>query len=303
MAKFRMNHESKGKSSSGGMIVRVGLFSAIIGGLFILFNKFTGNSAASYPESEEPAATVRVESINYLPESGSGEVIYHRYYTLSYSEQHEQAEWVAYRLAGDELKQPWVDRADNFRPDPEVKTGSATPDDYRRSGYNRGHLVPAADRAFSEQAIDETFLMSNISPQAGNFNKGIWRELEELARSWAKANGELYVVTGPVLALKPKGTIGDNEVSVPAAYFKVLLDAEEPQVKGIGFLIPNEVSFEPLYKFAVSIDRVEEVTGLDFFGKLLPAKVEEEVEGNLNLDLWEFSKSKFQERIEKWNNQ
>ena len=154
-----------------------------------------------------------------------------------------------------------------------------------------------------EQAIDETFLMSNISPQAGNFNKGIWRELEELARSWAKANGELYVVTGPVLALKPKGTIGDNEVSVPAAYFKVLLDAEEPQVKGIGFLIPNEVRFEPLYKFAVSIDRVEEVTGLDFFGKLLPAKVEEEVEGNLNLDLWEFSKSKFQERIEKWNNQ
>ena len=142
MAKFRMNHESKGKSSSGGMIVRVGLFSAIIGGLFILFNKFTGNSATSYPESGEPAATVKVESLNYLPESGSGEVIYHRYYTLSYSEQHEQAEWVAYRLAGDELKQPWVGRVDNFRPDPEVKTGSATPDDYRRSGYNRGHLVP-----------------------------------------------------------------------------------------------------------------------------------------------------------------
>ncbi|MCO6479245.1 MAG: DNA/RNA non-specific endonuclease [Phaeodactylibacter sp.] len=301
MAKFRTNHERKG-SGSGSMIIRVGLFSAIIGGLFVLFNKFTGDvSSPSSPE--EQAAEPAGEDFSYLPGSTTGTVIHHKYFSLSYSEEHEQAEWVAYRLNGEELKRPWVERVDNFRPDPKVRTGSATPDDYRRSGYSRGHLVPAADRAFSEEAMDETFYMSNISPQSANFNKGIWRELEELARSWAKRNGELYVVTGPVLSMPPKGEVGENRVSVPAAYFKVLLDAEEPQVKGIGFLIPNEVSFDPLYDFVASIDKVEEVTGLDFFGELLPDDVEREVESNFNIDLWEFSKTKYQERIEKWNNQ
>ncbi len=301
MAKFRTNHERKG-SGSGSMIIRVGLFSAIIGGLFVLFNKFTGSvSDPSYPEQDVNVAAE--EELSYLPETTTGAVIHHKYFSLSYSEEHEQAEWVAYRLNGEDLKRPWVERVDNFRPDPEVRSGSAHPDDYRHSGYSRGHLVPAADRAFSEEAIDETFLMSNISPQSGNFNKGIWRELEELARSWAKRNGELYVVTGPVLSVAPKGEVGENRVSVPAAYFKVLLDAEEPQVKGIGFVIPNEVSFDPLYEFAVSIDKVEESTGLDFFGGLLPDDIEQEVESNINIDLWEFSKTKFQERIEKWNNQ
>lgn len=300
MAKFRMNHERRGKGNSGNMIVRVGLFSAIIGGLFVLFNKFTGGGGSPVSDVEEPAVE---ESRDYLPASSTGVVIRHRYYTLSYSEEHEQAEWVAYKLTREELEQPWTGRVDNFRPDPKVKSGSATPDDYRSSGYDRGHLAPAADRAFSEQAMDETFYMSNISPQAPNFNKGVWRELEELTRSWAKRNGYLYVVAGPILSLRPKGVVGDNEVSVPAAYFKVLLDPEEPQVKGIGFIIPNEVSFEPLHKFAVPIDKVEEITGIELFAGLLPQGQEEEVESKMNIDLWEFSKSKFQERIEKWNNQ
>ncbi len=81
---------------------------------------------------------------------------------------------------------PWVDRQGDFRPDDKVKTGSATPADYRSSGYDRGHLVPAADMAFSAEAMSATFVMSNISPQARNFNNGVWRELEELTRSWAK---------------------------------------------------------------------------------------------------------------------
>lgn len=299
MAKLRTNHSRQGKGSSG-TIIKVGIFGAIISGLFFLFNMFMGNNTTSPQDGGEE--TVENEDY-YLPESSTGDIIHHAYYTLSYSEKHEQAEWVAYRLTRRELEQPWLERGNNFRPDPMAETGSATPDDYRNSGYDRGHLVPAADRAFNEEAMDETFFMSNISPQAKNFNKGIWRELEELTRSWAKRDGQLYVVTGPVLALKPKGQIGENGVSVPAAFYKVLLDLDEPQVKAIGFIIPNEVSFEPLYKFAMPVDRVEEVTGIDFFGALMPKQLEEEVEGNLNIDLWEFSKDKFQQRIEKWNNQ
>jgi endonuclease G len=294
MSKFKTNHSRQGGGASAGMIVRVGLFGAIVGGLFFLFNLFMGHTDEGF---------VRGEGEYYLPTSTTGAVVRHQHFTLSYSEAHEQAEWVAYRLTREELNEPWVNRTNNFMPDPKVPTGSAMPDDYRHSGYDRGHLLPAADRAFSEAAMSETFYMSNISPQASNFNKGIWRELEELVRSWAKRDKELYVVTGPVLTQPIKGKIGENQVSVPAAYYKVLLDLEEPIVKGIGFIIPNEVSFEPLHTFAVSIDEVEELTGIDFFSELMPKALEAEVEGSFNLDLWEFSVQKHRQRIEKWNQQ
>ena len=307
MAKLRSNHS---KSSSGsGNIVKVGLFSAIIGALFMVFNQFTGGSSDATSEGDtveleienEPIDTPESVEGDYLPEGTSGQIIRRRYYTLSYSEEHEQAEWVAYVLYKKRLQPPFVERYDEFMEDSKCDKNSASLDDYRNSGYDRGHLVPAADMAFNERAMRETFYLSNISPQGRNFNGGIWRELEELTRSWAKRNTQLYVVSGPVLALEPKGSIGYNEVSVPAAYFKVLLDLKEPQLKSIGFVIPNEVSFEPLYKFAVSVDYVEEVTGIDFFPNLLSKELEEEIEASFNSDLWPFSKTKFDKRVEQWN--
>jgi len=295
MAKFRTNHGG-GRRNNSGTIIRVGIFGAIIGGLFFIFNQFTGNSL---PSEEYPQENVTY----YLPTSKSGNIIQNRYYALAYSEEHEQAEWVAYKLTKKELEQPWLARMDDFRSDPQISTGSASNEDYKHSGYDRGHLVPVADRAFNEEAMSETFLMSNISPQSRNFNGGIWRELEELTRNWAKQAGSLYVITGPILSLPPKGYIGDNEVAVPAAYFKVLLDLEEPQLKGIGFVLPNEVSYDPLFDYAVSIDDVEELTGIDFFGELIPQEVENEIEANANIDLWPFSKAKFEKRTNTWNKQ
>jgi endonuclease G, mitochondrial len=297
MAKLRTNHSRQEDGS--GMIIKVGLFGAIVGGLFFLFNLFMGNEGAGKDKAEVENTAFADEY--FLPASTTGQIINHQFFSLSYSEEHEQAEWTAHVLTKENLERPWNDRRDNFMPDPGVKTGSATPDDYRNSGYDRGHLVPAADMAFSEEAMQESFLMSNISPQARNFNKGIWRELEELTRGWAKKNHKLYVATGPVLSLAPKGAIGENNVTIPAAYFKVLLDITEPELKGIGFIIPNEVCFEPLYKFTVSIDEVERVTGLDFFPELMPAELEKQIESQFNIDLWEFSKSKYELRLEKWN--
>ena len=309
MAKLRSNH-SKSDNGSGN-VVKVGLFAAIIGGLFMIFNRFSGGSEPveddstvieeNYNEYETEDKNSKVRGEDYLPGSTTGQVVGHRYYTLSYSEEHEQAEWVAYILYKNRLEKDWVERSELFVQDPYVDTKSAKSSDYRNSGYHRGHLVPAADMAFDEKAMEETFFMSNISPQAANFNKGIWRELEELTRSWAKKNKKLYVVTGPVLAFPPKGTIGDNEVTVPQAFYKVLLDLTDPQEKGIAFVIPNEVSFEPLYKFAVSIDYVEEATGIDFFPELMSKELEEELEASFNSDLWEFSKTKHNQRVEEWN--
>ncbi|MFT6721718.1 MAG: endonuclease G, partial [Bdellovibrionota bacterium] len=189
-----------------------------------------------------------------------------------------------------------------FKTDPNVSTGSATDNDYRGSGYDRGHLAPFADFAWNDAQARETFYLSNISPQARQFNQGIWRELEELTRDWANRFKRLYVVTGPVMTEDPKGTIGRaNRVAIPAAYYKVLLDLDDPEQKGIGFVIPNEISFNPLPKYAMSIDEVEKITNINFFSQLMPADVEKRLEAAGNPDLWPFSKKKFNLRIGRWN--
>ena len=301
MAKFRTNHARQGTGKSGGMIVRVGLFSAILGGLYLLFDMFSGPAPATDTPADEP---IYAGEAYYLPDAAGKdlEVIRQGTFALGYNEQHEQAEWVAYVLEGPKLDQPWNERPDEFHPDAAVSTGTATPDDYRDSGYDRGHLVPAADRSYDAAALAETFLMSNISPQAPQFNQGIWRELEETVREWAKKDRQLYVVSGPVLTQKPKGAIGrDNRISVPAAYYKVLLDLTEPEQKAIGFIIPNQVSFEPLYEYAVSVDEVEELTRIDFFADLMPDDLETELEAAGNIDLWHFDRKKFERRVNEWN--
>ena len=297
MAKLRTNHTRGG---GGGTIVRMGLFAAILSGLVYLFNFFGSAPAAN---EASPEAGVNVTDFRFAPHSTTGEVVYNPYFALSYSEKYRQAEWVAYELTAERLSQPWVKRSNTFLPDPQLPGKSATPNDYRNSGYDRGHLAPAADMAFNEEAMQYSFRMSNISPQAKNFNKGIWRELEELTRNWAKQNKALYVVTGPVLATKPKGFVGNNRVAVPTAYYKVLLDYTETQKKGIAFIIPNEVSYEPLFKYAVSIAEVERQTGLVFFPDLLTPQETKNLKEVFNIDLWEFSKRKFELRTQKWNAQ
>ncbi len=299
MAHFRKNHDPQ--SGAGPMIARITALALLLAGLFFVFSFFLGTELFR-PGGAGRAATWDGSDAFYLPVSpGQGPIIQHRYYTLAYNEEHEQAEWVAYILTREELEQPWQKRPDRFEEDPAVATGSATWYDYRGSGYDRGHLVPAADRAFSRQAIEETFLMSNISPQEHHFNAGIWRELEELARNWAKRNGKLYVVSGPVLNRRDKGRIGDNGVTVPAAFYKVLLDLSEPELKGIAFLLPNEISYAPLADYAVSIDSAESYTGIDFFPELMTPELEAELEEAFDLPRWPFSPEKYQRRINQWN--
>lgn len=232
---------------------------------------------------DEPATSETVVVFDYLPHSANEQIIRHQYITLSYVEKHEQAEWVAYELTGNEV-QGVEERTDDFREDPMVRTGSATPEDYYRSGYDRGHLAPAGDMKFSEEAMSESFLMSNMSPQEPEFNRGIWRLLEEQVRDWALENGRLYVVTGPVFNQRSR-RIGDNKVSIPKAYYKVLLDYTEPEIKAIGFLLPNEGADREVYDFAVPIDSIEKVTRIDFF-PALPEQEEVLLESEVNVSNW-----------------
>ena len=237
---------------------------------------FTGISSAEF-------ASLREALPAYSPVDA---VIEHTGYTLLYREDHEQAAWVAYMLTGERLKGTAA-RRDNFRADPSVPTGSATPADYRASGYDRGHLATAADMKWSAKAMSESFYMSNMSPQAKEFNRGIWEQLESSVREWAKSDGELYVVAGPVLEPGLK-TIGKNGVSVPRMYYKVVLDYRLPEYKAIGFLLPNEGATKPLDAFVVTVDSVEHAVGIDFFPEL-PDSLEHALEGTLKPFEWGLS--------------
>lgn len=241
-----------------------------------------------YPKTDNidievnPIAT---SDFNYLPTTTTNKIISHNYYTLSYSEKHEQAEWVAYELRNEHLsntnrKRPY------FIQDKKVKTQSADYRNYKKSGYTKGHLCPAGDRKFSKAAYDETFLTSNISPQKSDFNGGVWNRLEQKIRYWAGKDKQLFVVTGGVLENNLK-TIGNEKVTVPEQFYKVLLDYSKPKIKAIAFLVPHTESKAPLYTFVVSIDSLEKLTKIDFF-PTLPDNLENELEASSSYKDWSF---------------
>jgi endonuclease G len=243
--------------------------------LFRVFNFRKPNLGGNFGSGSEMGLELPLYQKNDL-------VIRHSAFALCYSEEHEQPLWVAYELRADELTKR-AKRQNDFRVDPSIPTGSASPDDYRSSGYDRGHLAPAADMAFSSQAMSESFLMSNMSPQNPTFNRGIWNDLEQKVRFWAKKEGSLYVVTAGVLKGNlPK--IGANGVSVPQLFYKVLLDMTD-QPKALAFVLANQGSKSDLSRFAVSVDSVEKLTGIDFF-HLLDDELEEKLESQVQLSLW-----------------
>ncbi len=213
-----------------------------------------------------------------LPAVKSGDdIVRHEGYTLRYRDQYKDADWVAYPLLAYETSGDADRKYEQFKPDPAVDNGTALPSDYTRSGYDRGHLAPAGDFKFSQRIMKETFFMSNITPQAPDFNRGIWKELEELVRSWAIRDKGVYVITGAVLK-SGLPTIGKaNEVSVPEKFYKVILYCNKPEIRMIGFLLDNEASNASLQQFVVPVDRIEQLTGIDFFPKI-PDDLERKLE-------------------------
>ncbi|WP_369970713.1 DNA/RNA non-specific endonuclease [Psychroserpens sp. XS_ASV72] len=221
----------------------------------------------------------------YLPTSTTGQVVHHEYYSLSYSEPNEQAEWVAYELKAEHLSNTNFERP-YFEIDKAVKTGAAHWRNYKGSGYDRGHLCPAGDRRFSKKAHDETFLTSNISPQDHEFNSGIWNRLEQKVRYWAKKYNGVYVVTGGIFD-DNMTTIGTEKVSVPNRFYKVMIDYNSGRPKMIAFLLPHKASNQPLYTYVVSVDEIENLTGIDFFPELEDA-LENQLEASTSYKGWSF---------------
>lgn len=205
--------------------------------------------------------SISAQAQYWLPKS-SGEIVKHKYYTLSYNEEEEQANWVAYKLTSKMIHGP-AERKNNFKADPKVTTGSASLADYKGSGYDRGHLCPAASMKIDQQAMSESFYMSNMSPQVPAFNRGKWKSLEAKVRKLTLKNDSLYVVSGPVFK-NIKGEIGHNKVSVPGYYFKVIYFPR--QKKTLAYLMPNRKIEKEIDAFIVPLDSIRSFSNVYFKG-------------------------------------
>ena len=212
-------------------------------------------------------------------------------FVLQYNEKFKQADWVAYELTADESSSTIAKRSENFKIDPDIPSGTATDKDYKYSGYDRGHLAPAADMKFSQEAMKSSFYYSNISPQNPSLNRTLWASLEELVREWSITNQAVYVVTGPILNKEEYLSIGLNNVAVPEYFYKVVLDNRYPEKKGIAFIIPNIPPIYPLASYACSIDDAEMFTGIDFFYQISDSE-ENLLESSFNLSLWGLEQSR-----------
>lgn len=212
------------------------------------------------------------------------QIVSHKFYTLSYIEGYELASWVAYELTSEEASAT-MDYKVKYHEDPMISTGSATLKDYKKSGFILAQLAPVEDMMFSEEAVEESFYLSNIVPQKPAFSKYTWKKLNDLVRSWAKASGSLYIVSGPVLADAPFPTFGPDKVSIPSRFFKVVLDMKNQ--KGMGFVLKNNITTGSLKSYAMSIDMVEQITGIDFFPSL-PDDQEKNIESKFDTSAWNF---------------
>jgi endonuclease G len=220
-----------------------------------------------------------------IPSTVNCDLVHHTGFSLCYSEKYEQAVWVAYKLTKEEVGSSKASRAEaDFVEDPSINTNTASKDDYRSSGYDKGHLVPAADMKWGKRAMRECFYLSNISPQLHEFNAGVWEALEKDAREWAVKFGEIYIVTGPVLR-EGLPVIGANHVAVPEYFYKIVLYRDGTDAKALGFIMPNSVCSNHVPSYAVSVDSVEALTGLNFFNAL-PSSIEQQVEAAVDTSWW-----------------
>ena len=238
----------------------------------------TEETAAESPEATGVASNEEFKGLEIplYESSRGGQIISRTGFTLSYDADYKTPQWVAWELTDAEVEGT-VARDKDFEPDPDVRGAKAYPKDYTNSGYDRGHMAPAADMKWSEQAMSESFYMSNVCPQNRNLNRGDWKDLEETAREWAQLYGRVWIAAGPIYSSKSPERIGTHKVAVPDAFFKVLLTDYPENPRAYGFVFKNEAGSRDLNYYLLTVDEVEELTHMDFFSAL-PDDVEDAIE-------------------------
>lgn len=265
---------SNNRKSNNGILLILLFIAIIIVAILLIYNRNNEQTTYNLCGVEIPAAlTDRTER-----------VITHKGYTVSYNCDWKIPNWVAYELTNVEVEgeEP---RTNKFVPDPMVpKFETAYTEDYKNSGYDRDHMAPAADMKWHPQAMRESFYLSNICPQNHNLNAGVWKSLEEQVRDLASQKGSIFVVCGTIVS-NDYQTIGENNVVVPSAFFKVLLQEDNGEIYTIGFVYENKSGKRPMSTYARTVDEVEEITGIDFFPNL-PDDIEKKTESEVDFTKW-----------------
>lgn len=236
--------------------------------------------------SAQEAPAVPAEGLMELPASRpSDRIMSYAGYVSSYNPETLIPDWVAYELTAEELEGT-EERGDRqFSMDKRYKGTQAMREDYYNSGWTKGHMAPAADMRWSSSAMDDTFYFTNVCPQHEYLNGKDWEYLEGRVRHWAREFGKVWVVTGPIVGSNRYGTIGDRDVVVPDSFYKAVLACKGGKYRAIAFTMDNDDKRYYLQDCAISVNELEEITGLDFF-PLLDDSVEEKVEDRLSLSDW-----------------
>lgn len=206
-------------------------------------------------------------------------------YTVSYDMISKIPEWVAYELSKEETYGDAQRDGKRFDRDPSVLVPQADDKDYRGSGWTRGHMAPAADFRWDDDAMWETFVFTNCCPQDEELNNGVWNTLEKKCRTWARKFGNVHIVTGPIIGRNIYGSIGKGRVTVPDAFFKAVLIHDGSRYHSIAFIMANKPQNDNLQKCAMSVDELESLTGFDLF-PALDDSVEEKTEREFSLRIW-----------------
>lgn len=219
-----------------------------------------------------------------VPPSLDNKEIDYTGFTVGFNASKHQPNYVAWVLTPDHLDGPYTRKGVNFMQDPNVE-GCATLADYKGSGFDRGHMAPAADMKWSAQAMADCHYLTNMCPQDDALNSGAWATVEKNTRKWVEKHGPLVIIAGPVLSDRLTRTIGESKVPVPDRFFKVILAPEANPPMGLAFIMPNAKVEGGAQAAVASIDQVEAITGFDFFAAL-PDDVENQVETESSLRKW-----------------
>lgn len=248
--------------------------------LFAAIISLGTKSTAKQPITQNRTAT-------YVPlplKDTSEQILYRKGYTVSYNKDTKIPNWVAWHLTAKHAKGT-LPRPDNaWHEDLQVPSPRASLEDYRRSGWDRGHMCPAGDNKWDADAMYESFLFTNCCPQNANLNSGEWNQIEIRCRQWAEKYGDIYIVCGPILFRQEHQTIGPNKVVIPEAFFKVVL-CLRGKPKGIGFIRRNTATSGKRDNYVNSIHEVERITGMTFFPNI-PKEIADSVKSDANLKDW-----------------
>lgn len=248
-------------------------------GVVLVARSYAGDQASSHAKHYELPAALQGRPDKMIAHTG---------FTLSFNRETLCPNWVAWELTAHEAKSQGS-RGNNFQPDPQLPPQQqVVHSDYTRSGYDRGHMCPAGDMKWSSTAQRDCFLMSNICPQNGKLNSGAWKKLEESCRRWAKKEGGIYVVCGPIFRTGSKARyIGkQRKIRVPDAFFKVVMSLRPQHEKAIAFVYENNDSPQNMAQKAMSVDEAERLVGMNFF-HLVNDKIEDRIEATYHWEAWQ----------------